>query len=199
MKPTEVHPDRELVQRSLSGEPGAIRELGERMEAIGRILIALNVRRGSPLGFEEVSDLAQEVSLLVWRRRDRFLGRAALETWMYGFCRMELRKALDRRVRKGDLEAQAIDHLGRVRESAIQEDLEVGQPGRGSGGSGELQTWTRHLSDREQEVTLLRHLEQLDFREIASRLGISASSVKTHYYRGLDKLRQVVHPEPRNT
>ena len=50
------------------------------------------------------------------------------------------------------------------------------------------------LAPREREVVHLRHFEDLSLPEIALRLGLSVSSVKTHYYRGLTKLRTHLVP-----
>ena len=45
------------------------------------------------------------------------------------------------------------------------------------------------LSPGESEVIRLKHFAQMTFEEIAERLGISANTAKTRYYRGLERLR----------
>ena len=63
-------------------------------------------------------------------------------------------------------------------------------------GGEEVGLLLRHLAPREAEVVRLRHVEQLSFAEIASALDISTSSAKTHYNRGLDKLRDLLANQP---
>ena len=44
-------------------------------------------------------------------------------------------------------------------------------------------------------IVRLKHYEGLTFREIGSRLEISPNSAKTHYYRGIEWLRERLAPE----
>lgn len=169
--------DRELVQRVLAGDPSAGREFAARMAVVGRILAARNADYGRPLGHEDLADLTQDTLLAIWRRLPEYEGRARLESWVYRFCALELLTALRRR---GERSLPASDHA-----------LEP-VDGRGSLATGEveLSDYLRLLAAREAEVVRLRHVEELEFAEIAEVLAISPSSAKTHYYRALEKLRQ---------
>ena len=48
------------------------------------------------------------------------------------------------------------------------------------------------LAERDREVIVLRHLEQLSVRDIAAVLGISEGAVKVRHMRALQRLRQLV-------
>ncbi|MEI7886417.1 MAG: SigE family RNA polymerase sigma factor [Actinomycetes bacterium] len=48
----------------------------------------------------------------------------------------------------------------------------------------------QHLSGRQQEVIVLRYLIDLPEEEVASALGMSSGSVKTHLHRATTKLRK---------
>jgi RNA polymerase sigma-70 factor, ECF subfamily len=76
--------------------------------------------------------------------------------------------------------------------------------GRGSSPSArlerrELQERMRsaleRLAERDREVLLLRHMEQLSVREIAAVLDISEGAVKVRHVRALERLRQTLDDE----
>jgi RNA polymerase sigma-70 factor (ECF subfamily) len=51
------------------------------------------------------------------------------------------------------------------------------------------------LGERDREVLVLRHLEQLSTKETAAVLGISEGSVKTRHLRALERLRVLLESE----
>ena len=53
------------------------------------------------------------------------------------------------------------------------------------------------LSERDRELLVLRHLEQLSIREIAGVLGISEGAVKVRHVRALERLRDRLGQDPR--
>jgi RNA polymerase sigma-70 factor (ECF subfamily) len=52
------------------------------------------------------------------------------------------------------------------------------------------------LAERDREVLVLRHLEQLSAREIAAILGISEGAVHTRHLRALERLRKALADNP---
>jgi RNA polymerase sigma-70 factor (ECF subfamily) len=48
------------------------------------------------------------------------------------------------------------------------------------------------LSDRDREVLVLRHLEQLTIREAAAVLGLTEAAVKARQVRALRQLRELL-------
>jgi RNA polymerase sigma-70 factor (ECF subfamily) len=170
----------------LSGQPAAHRGFVERMRVVGRILAARNRRLGGPLSDDELADLTQETLLQIWRKLATYRGEASLETWAYRFCALELANHLRRRARA----PRPLEDGPTPEEPAPAAE---GDPGAGF--AGELAALLRHLAPREAEVVRLVHADMLGFREAAEALAISVSSVKTHYYRGLEKLRAVLDAE----
>ena len=55
-----------------------------------------------------------------------------------------------------------------------------------------LENALRQLSERQQEVFMLRNFENLDVAETAMALGVSDGSVKTHYSRAIARLRELL-------
>jgi RNA polymerase sigma-70 factor, ECF subfamily len=51
------------------------------------------------------------------------------------------------------------------------------------------------LDERDRDVLVLRHLEQLSTRETAAVLGITEGAVKTRHLRALERLRVLLGPE----
>jgi RNA polymerase sigma-70 factor (ECF subfamily) len=53
------------------------------------------------------------------------------------------------------------------------------------------------LGERDRELLVLRHLEQLSIREIAGVLSISEGAVKVRHVRALERLRDLLGHDPR--
>jgi RNA polymerase sigma-70 factor (ECF subfamily) len=58
-----------------------------------------------------------------------------------------------------------------------------------------VRTALDRLGERDREVLVLRHLEQLSTRETAAVLGLSEGSVKTRHLRALERLRVLLESE----
>ncbi len=180
--------DLALVRSVLVGDPRARERFAARMDFVGRLLAVLNRRRSRPLKDDELADLAQETLLVVWRKLPGFEGRSTLETWIFRITSLEFLAALRVRARRPRLEGIAEV----VPVPAAQHEPDPVVEATAGDEPPPLRRFLAHLSEREAEVVRLRHLETQSFREIADGLGISPSSAKTHYYRGLEKLRALL-------
>lgn len=179
--------DLALVRRALGGDGDAQDRLFERLRCVPRFVCAFHRRFGAPLDVGALEDLVQNVLLSVWRRLPDFRGEAALETFAYPFCRFETLNAVRRWQRRAPHEVASGADDGPPEPSV---DLPVDR--------GLLEAETLHLLDvlspSEARVVHLRHFEGREVSEIAALLAISTSSVKTHYYRALAKLRARLDP-----
>lgn len=186
--------DCSLARDVVAGRPGARQVFAERMRCAPRILFVLNQRMGRPLKPDELEDLAQEIMLIVWRKLPSFEGRSALESWVYRFCHLELLNEVRRRRREPcSIEELTFEAEPKGTEQAASSTAEERDEVQ------RVSACMQHLPARESEVLSLRFLGQQDFGEIAAGLGISASSVKTHFYRGLAKLRDMLNPRTEET
>ncbi|MED6336087.1 MAG: sigma-70 family RNA polymerase sigma factor [Planctomycetota bacterium] len=172
--------DLELARRVVEGHPDAQRVFAERMRCVPRMIACRNRRLGRPLRPEELEDLTQETLLRIWRKLGAFEGRATLETWVHRFCYLEFSNHLRK-------------HGRQMPQASFEEEDAVAAPADPDE-SAQVAHYLRHLPERESQVLHLRFAESLEFPEIATELGVSVSTVKTHCYRGLTKLREMLAP-----
>lgn len=176
--------DLELVREVLRGSPAALEKLIERLRCIPQILSERNVRSGSPLSDEDLTDLTQETLITVWKKLPSFEGRSTLETWVYSFCMHQMMNALRSKKRLPQL----------VSDEALEfPDAENRTTPSGSLEYEHVHACLRGLDHTQESVIRLKHFSALTFEEIALRLVMSQSSVKTVYYRGLERLRGLLN------
>jgi len=170
--------DLELVARVLRGDGAALDRFIEQLRCAPRFLHVINDRAGRPLSETELADLTQDVLLLIWEKLSTFEGRATLETWTWRFCWLESRNRV-RRVRRNL----------RTAPSASLDDVPAPEERR-SGVEDAVEIGLAELGSPRSEVIRLKHFEGRTFPEIGEILEIPVNTAKTHYYRGLEWLRQ---------
>jgi RNA polymerase sigma factor (sigma-70 family) len=175
--PTEPAPDVDLTvaRGALAREPQAVDRLVARMRVIARILSVLNVRLGWPLDNDELADVAQDTTILAWTKLDTFTGVSTLETWFYGIARNKFLSAVRSKTRR----SQAIEDtdLAPLAESdGVEPDVE------------RLRLALARLPRDEARVVTLYYYEGLTLDQVAERVGAASSTVKSRYYRGLDRI-----------
>ena len=172
-----------LVQAALRGEEQAMGEMLGRLSCVVRFVFRLNKSLGYGLPTEGLEDVVQQVYVAILPRLRHYAGTAALETWVYGFCRNCLRSEMRRRlsrlrsVRSGELRHQQTDRPA-PEDAAVQSE-----------GLDMLQEELDRLDLLDREIVELRHLREWNFEQIAQQKGLPVSTVKDRCYRALDKIR----------
>jgi len=175
--------DLELVRRASTGDRQAVEHFVERLSALDAMVRAQHRRWGAPLDEEELGDVVQNTFVAVWRKLASYEGRAALETWIYRFAANELLRATRRRLSERC--------VGTEDEELIA--LAGAEPQTEAPVAPEVLDESLDALDTAQEIVVRAHvLEQQTFPEIASGLRIPLGTVKTHYYRGLGRLRRLL-------
>jgi RNA polymerase sigma-70 factor (ECF subfamily) len=147
---------------------------------------------------EDAEDVAQEVFVRLWRRRETI----EIETARYWLLRVCRNLCLDG-LRRKKVRAQARDtsERGRVGIEIEESDgrersLEVSDKGVGALHTEQaldIQKMVRAmegLNEPHRSIILLREVQDLSYDEIAETLDLSLSAVKVYLHRARKKIRQ---------
>jgi RNA polymerase sigma-70 factor (ECF subfamily) len=136
---------------------------------------------------EEARDVVQVTFIRIWEHRQRFDDRWSPNTWIY---RIATNLAIDqlraRRHRERSAEP-AKYHLRRVAAAGAAREL-------GSLSGREVMAifrqLSRHLTDKQRSVFILREVEDLSCREVAKIVGCRESTVRNHLFNARKVLRR---------
>ncbi len=175
----------DLVRRSAVGDQDAFRELVERHE--GRVYrLALRLL-GDPRAAEET---AQDAFVRLYGALDSFRGDSRLSTWLHrvtvNLCRDEQRRA-QRAERFVELD------VAEPRLVVVSGD-EAGELERAES-SARVEAALARIPEAQREAIVLRYLGELSYAEIAEATGVSANTVASRVYRGLERLGGILGGE----
>ncbi len=181
----DFDPARELalVRGVISRDEAAIEEFAEKLEKIQRNLASLNARFGRPLNADDRADLEQDTVIVVLKKLSTYEGRAPIDGWVYRICRFEFMnrmRAKGRQPRELPEDAEPASTDG-----VMQEDAN----------SDRVRRALARVGGVEAEIISLRHYGNLKFPEISKHLEIPLGTVKTRYYRGLQRLKVALESE----
>jgi len=182
--------DLDLVQQARAGNAIASEQLIGRLSCIPAMLRELHRRYGAPLGADELVEVEQSTLAALWSKLASFQGRASLETWAYRFTQHELLKAFERRDRRRLYVEDSEGHLARAEQPVSEEpavDARV------------LAECIERVGPPACDVIRARHFEELSFEVIAERYAEPVNTIKARYYRGLERLRELLEPHRRRT
>jgi RNA polymerase sigma-70 factor (ECF subfamily) len=177
--------DHRLVREVLLGNDASVDALIDRLRCVPLILSHRNFRMGSPLSRDDLTDLNQDTLTLVWQKLEEFEGRSSLETWIYSFCSHQMLNAIrSKRRRPQTTDDDALDQSVVHADEAIDGKLLYEHVYAG----------LARLDGPQAEVIQLHHFSALTFEQIAAQLKLSTSTAKSHYYRGVERLRGLLGP-----
>ncbi len=173
-----------LIQSTLRGERASVDEVMQRLGCVVRFVYRLNRTMGYQMPTEGLEDVVQQVYLAVWPRLSDYAGTAALETWVYGFCRNCLRSEFRRRtsrLRMLQIHEEGVEQQG---SDTAPEDQVLRMEGLDL-----LRAELGQLKDSDREIVELRHLQDWSFEQIARQKNLPPSTIKDRCYKSIDKIR----------
>ncbi len=203
---THHEPDTEvLIERAAGGDARAGQLLLARHRRRLRRMVALRMDRRLAARVDP-SDVVQDALMAAALRLPEFLRSRPLP--FYPWLR---RLAFDRLVELNRLHLRAKKRSVSREEAGVwdlPEDSAAELAGRlADGGVGPSQSVLRdelrsrirqgllRLPDRDREILVLRHLEQMTVKECAASLGITEGAAKVRHLRALERLRELLEAD----
>ena len=198
----------ELIQQARAGDAAALQHLLERYREYLRLLVRCRAT-GRLQARVDGSDIVQETLLRAAQNIEQFQG-ADEKDWCAWLAR----------IAENEVIHQMRHHLGAAKRAAGREQRMAAAPAGSSDGASRLQVWfaktqtspslaamrkersllladaLARLPADYREVLILRHLEGLDFPDVARRMERSAGAVRVLWTRALKKLREELQSGP---
>ena len=171
-----------MVQEALGGRSEALEALLQRLARLPGMVRAKHRRMGSPLDAHEFADAMQEALAAIWSKLAAFEGRAAFDTWAYRFAANELLRAVDHKHRRQSMVA-GVDAL-----RACDVDAQV----EAAVDPAIMYACLAELERECAEVIHQRFFERRTFAQIALENNVPLGTAKTHFYRGMKRLRELL-------
>lgn len=183
--------DEVLLEKYNAGDPRALEMLLDRYERPLYNFLARQVR--DP---ERARDLLQEVLLRLVQKADGFRGQSSVRTWLYriarNLCIDHARRQVHRR--HASLDADRGEGSGKHSLYDRVADVEVGAENRVADRelAIRIEAAVEALPDEQREVFLMRHVQNLAFKEIADIVGIPENTAKSRMRYALERLQQTL-------
>jgi RNA polymerase sigma-70 factor, ECF subfamily len=174
--------DEDLLIALRSSDREALAELFRRYS---RLVFSIGFRVLREAG--EAEEIVQEVFLYLFQRAELFdEKKGGAKAWL---VQVAYHRSLDRREYLHRRSFYFGTDAGSLADTLMgQEDVERDLASKLN--RERLKEAFQNLSDRQRLTLELFFFDELDFREIASRLDESLENVRHYYYRGLQKLRK---------
>ena len=202
----EADPTANLLVNAKRGDEMAIEQLLTRhREALKRMIdMRLDKRVAQRV---DVSDIVQEVLVEASRRLQIYLENPAMpfHLWIRQIAkdriidahrrhRVSAKRSVDRERRlevQGTLDASTIELAGQLLDPELTPAAKATQREMAL----QVQACIEQLEDRDRDILLMRHYEQLTNQEVAVTLGLTEPAASMRYLRALKRLRSIIAGE----
>jgi RNA polymerase sigma-70 factor (ECF subfamily) len=169
--------EQQLITEARNGSREAFRCLVERY-----MKQAYTIAYGFVNDHHSAEEIAQDAFVRVYESLSSFRGDAAFGTWLY---RIVTNLSLNRVTQMKRRREERLDgkHEEMISETASDtaQDTDL---------AGHIERALHELPTLQRAVVMLRHMNGLSTREVSQILHCSEGTVKTHLFRGLEKMRQ---------
>lgn len=177
-----------LVKKSISGDVDAFEELIKDYKKMA-YNIALRVLRNK----EDAEDISQEALIKVFKNISSFNMKSSFKVWMY---RIVMNTCLDFK-RKKNIITYSIDKPLESNESEITQDIPDDTYNPDIVIQNKLESQMLYdsidsLDDDFRAVVVLRDIQGLSYKDIASILSCNEGTVKSRLNRARKKLREII-------
>lgn len=167
--------EQQLILQAKEGSHEAFRVLVER-----HMKQAYNIAYGFLDNHEQSEDVAQESFVRVFKSIASFRGDSEFSTWLYRIVTNLSLNRLKVERRRNAREVRQNEHMefaGTITDNSRDHVAHIERA-------------LHELPTMQRAVVLLRHMDGLSTRQVSSILGCSEGTVKTHLFRGLQKLKK---------
>ncbi len=144
--------------------------------------------------YKTAEEIVQEVFVKLWENHAQINIQTSLKAYLYrsvyNTCLNYLRNT--KRIMHHQVN---IDQPGILETMVIEEPDWLSIPGRLEKMQEILQTGMQHLPDQCRQIFMLCHYEHLSYPQIAEKLSVSLSTVKTQMGRAMAKLKETLDKE----
>ena len=176
----------DVVEKARAGDRTAFHYLVDRFQQ--DIYRMIYYRTRSQMDAE---DLTQDVFMKAFKNIHRLASPEVFRSWLY---RIAVNRVRDHYRRQ---QVRSIFGFGSTDDDNFEASAETSVAPEAEGGLARRDFWRRveqmldRLSRMEREVFTLRFLDQLSIHEIGVTLKKNESTVKTHLYRALNKIKNL--------
>jgi RNA polymerase sigma-70 factor (ECF subfamily) len=174
-----------IIAQCLAGDRKAYAILVERYKGLVHDLVYRMVGDAA-----RAEDIAQDAFVKAYLSLRQFRGQSRFSTWL---CRIALNRCKDL-LRKASREV--LMPAGPDGELDVPDSADEGETPAVSLERREREAVLRRalarLPTKYREAVVLRHMEEMDFKEIGTLLGIPAGAAKVRTFRGREMLRKLL-------
>jgi RNA polymerase sigma-70 factor (ECF subfamily) len=196
---TSVYPSHEMVDTTTWDEAAVLGDacLGDR-HAFG-VLVRQYQRQAYAIAYsfvgnrEDALELAQESFARAYKAMDRFDSSLPFYPWLYRIIKNTCLNHLKKRNRRGEVSLEGMQETGFDVASATEAPdnsmhrLEL---------KAQLAEALTTLPEDHREILVLRHFQELSYREIAECLGIPQGTVMSRLHAARKNLRSRLERDP---
>jgi len=173
----EENPDYDLVRRFLNGDESSFNQLARKYQA----KIYWHARRmtGNHLDADEI---VQEVLLVLFEKLKNFNFQSSLFTWIYRITITRSINYIKRQKLRRFVSFDEEENCGLSTDDEIVKNIEDKEKLK------KLDSVLQILPEKQREIFLLRHFDELSYEEIAQITGKSVGGLKANYFHAFEKV-----------